>query len=68
MARRCVLASAFAGLALGAGIIRNATDLEASYDYVVAGGGLSGLVVANRLSEDPEGKGFSIPLLFTVAI
>lgn len=35
---------------------RNATDLHDSYDYVIVGGGLSGLVVANRLTEDPDGK------------
>ena len=28
------------------------TDMETSYDYIVIGGGTSGLTVASRLSED----------------
>lgn len=29
-------------------------DLPNEYDYIIVGGGLSGLVVGNRLSEDPN--------------
>lgn len=32
----------------------NPSDLLASYDYVIVGGGTSGLTVGNRLSEDPN--------------
>lgn len=35
---------------------RSFNDLQDTYDYVVVGGGTSGLVVANRLSEDPDGS------------
>ena len=35
-------------------IVARETDLLPEYDYVVVGGGVGGLVVANRLSEDPD--------------
>lgn len=35
--------------------------LLAEYDYVVVGGGASGLVIGNRLSEDPDGELFLHP-------
>lgn len=47
---------ALAAHALSAGIIRDLEDLEETYDYVIGGGGLSGLVVAARLTEDPDGE------------
>ncbi|KAG8168503.1 hypothetical protein KVR01_001252 [Diaporthe batatas] len=35
-------------------ILRDPSTVHRTYDYIVAGGGLTGLVVANRLTEDPE--------------
>ncbi|KAF1960225.1 hypothetical protein CC80DRAFT_489430 [Byssothecium circinans] len=29
---------------------------EKTYDYIIVGGGLTGLVVANRLTEDEKGR------------
>lgn len=34
--------------------IEDVTDLKPSYDYVIAGGGTSGLTIGDRLSESGE--------------
>ena len=38
-----------------------AEDRSPTYDYIIVGGGVSGLVVANRLTEG--GKSESVPML-----
>lgn len=37
-------------------ILRDPSTVNRTYDYIVAGGGLTGLVVANRLTEDPNSE------------
>ncbi|KAK0639711.1 GMC oxidoreductase [Cercophora newfieldiana] len=49
-----LLAALLWPLAAAGGIHRDYSSLRSSYDYVIAGGGLSGLVVGTRLSESPN--------------
>jgi NAD kinase len=35
-------------------IFNHTEQLNKNYDYIIAGGGTSGLVVANRLTENPR--------------
>ncbi|RMZ82218.1 hypothetical protein DV738_g1755, partial [Chaetothyriales sp. CBS 135597] len=51
-------AACWAGLLLGSSQV-TANPAPNSYDYVIVGGGLTGLVVANRLSEDPNEPGLN---------
>ena len=44
-------------------VISRSAALSQTYDYVIAGAGLSGLVVANRLSENPSTHQNTVDLL-----
>lgn len=41
-------------------IVGRGVSLQSSYDYVIIGGGTSGLTVADRLTEDPSSKIFPL--------
>ncbi len=45
-------------------IIGRDTVLNSSYDYFVAGGGTSGLTVADRLTENPNSASLFLSVLF----
>jgi hypothetical protein len=46
--------SPFSRFAPHAVVFNHTGQLKKSYDYIIAGGGTSGLVVANRLTENPR--------------
>jgi len=55
----CTLVALFPAIATSIPLIPryvSENEILAAYDYVVIGGGTSGLTVANRLSEDPSSR------------
>ena len=49
-------------------LVDSVANLKAEYDYVVVGGGTSGLTVANRLTENPKStESFPAPKTYQIA-
>ena len=55
------LGSAIPSPPVGAVLLEDTSQLRPVYDYVIIGGGTSGLVVANRLTKDPK-SAFNSPI------
>ena len=48
--------------------IESRNAVNETYDFVIAGGGIAGLTVADRLSENPDGALFGFDLSFGAEI
>lgn len=62
----CLLLQTVAGRIVFPGRIITRSESLSSYEYVIVGGGTSGLVVANRLSENPSTHVFQMADLLNV--
>lgn len=67
LVKTAVVSWAAAPIAAASPLARHATlasrdtAAQTDYDFIVVGGGVSGLTVANRLTEDPNGMAFNLP-------
>lgn len=60
-AATCALSAAIPEAIGKSRVIRQAEDLREEYDYIIVGGGTSGLTVADRLTESGECKLCLVP-------